>query len=124
MSTSEVPGPLVRLVKRWREEAALFAYRGLDREAKWMSSLADDAEDAWVEWLEEKLIVQQAAEESGYSIDHLRSLVRDGTLPDDRPDGSCATIRIPRRYLPRKPGQGRPTTPLQAVQLALEKVNP
>ncbi len=59
----------------------------------------------------ERLTLPQAALESGYSRDHLRRLMDEGTIPNGSgADGSRAILR---RDLPRKPGHGvaavRPT---------------
>ncbi len=68
----------------------------------------------------ERLTLQQAALESGYSIDHLRRLIDDGTIPDaSAADGSRAILRM---HLPRKPGHGvaavRPPVPSSRLQAA------
>ncbi len=68
----------------------------------------------------ERLTLQQAALESGYSRDHLRRLIDDGTIPDaSAADGSKAILRM---HLPRKPGHGlaavRPTVASSRVQAA------
>ncbi len=52
----------------------------------------------------ERLTLPQAALESGYTVDHLRRLIDEGTIPDaSGTDGSRAILR---RDLPRKPGHG------------------
>ena len=52
----------------------------------------------------ERLTLQRAAAESGYSIDHLRRLIDEGTIPNASvADGSKAILRM---HLPRKPGHG------------------
>ena len=57
---------------------------------------------------EEKLTLDKAAEESGYTADHLSRLVRDGTVPNAGEPGSP---RIRRADLPRKPGhRGQPAS--------------
>ena len=68
----------------------------------------------------ELLSLSQAAQESGYSRDHLRRLIDDGTIPDaSGEDGSKAILRM---HLPRKPGHGvaavRPTAGSSRVQAA------
>lgn len=49
------------------------------------------------------LTIRQAAAITGHATETLREMVRDGRLPDSRPDGSQGEIRIARKYLPRKP---------------------
>ena len=52
----------------------------------------------------ERLTLQQAEAESGYSRDHLRRLIDEGTIPDaSAADGSKTILRM---HLPRKPGHG------------------
>ncbi len=52
-------------------------------------------------WQTEPLTLEQAARKSGYTLDHLSRLLRDGTLPNVGEPGSP---RIRRKDLPRKPG--------------------
>ena len=73
----------------------------------------------------ERLTLQRAAAESGYSIDHLRRLIDEGTIPNaPGGDGSRAILSraILRKDLPRKPGHGvaavRPTVASSRVQAA------
>ena len=68
----------------------------------------------------ERLTVLQAALESGYTVDQLRRLIDEGTIPDaSGTDGSKAILRM---HLPRKPGHGvaavRPTAGSSRVQAA------
>ena len=68
----------------------------------------------------ERLTLPQAAAESGYSRDHLRRLIDEGTIPKaSGADGSRAILRM---HLPRKPGHGlaavRPTVPSSRLQAA------
>lgn len=99
--------PLEALTTRLREEATLLRRRGLEREARLEESIAEDVEAALREWRHEELTVAQAAEESGYSEKSIRRMVREGRIPDSRPDGSRETIWVRRRDIPRKPGAER-----------------
>lgn len=56
---------------------------------------------ARTEWRNEALTPDQAAEETGYSAEHLRRKIRDGTIPNAGEEGSP---RVLRKDLPRKPG--------------------
>ena len=67
----------------------------------------------------EELTLQEASLECGYSVDHLRRLIRDGTIPnagDERKHG------VLRRDIPRKPGHRvavlRPLAPSSRTQAA------
>src|SRR6266851_7711136 len=51
------------------------------------------------------LTLTEAAEIAGYHPDSLARMVRDGQIPDLRPPGSRAMIRIRRGDLPIKPGK-------------------
>lgn len=52
------------------------------------------------DWLNEPLTLEQAANESGYSADHLGRLVRDGTIPNA---GQPYAPRIIRSDVPNRP---------------------
>ena len=68
----------------------------------------------------ELLTLQQAAAESGYSRDHLRRLIDEGTIPNA--SGAEGSRAILRKNLPKKPGHGvaavRPTGASSRVQAA------
>ncbi len=67
----------------------------------------------------ERLTLPRAALESGYSVDHLRRLIDEGTIPNASVDSSKAILRTD---LPRKPGHGvaavRPPVPSSRLQAA------
>lgn len=108
--------PLDDLLARLRREAALFRRRGLEREARLQESVAEDVEAALRDWRHEELTVAEASEESGFAEKTLRRMVREGRLPDSRPDGSRAEIRVRRCDLPRKPGAERDDAVREAVR--------
>jgi len=66
--------------------------------------------------LEERLSLPEAATESGYTVSHIRRLIREGTIPVEE-DGT-----VLRRHLPKKPGHSIapdvPEGPSSRVQLA------
>ena len=97
------------LVNRWRVEAATLRRRGAPQQAEALESCAEELEAALREHELEALTLQEAAEESGYSEEHLRRMVRDGTLPAQRNGGTRSHIRISRKDLPKKPGK-RPSS--------------
>lgn len=99
--------PLATLADRWREDARMLRLYGHERTAATCERHAEELEDAFRSWQLEELTVAEAAEESGYSKDRLRELVREDEIPDHRPPGSQGEIRIRRCDLPRKPGIAR-----------------
>lgn len=114
------PHPLERLAAEWRDRAEERADEGalLDGD-KLYRKVAAELETALREYNNEQLTVAEAAEESGYSEDALRELVRDGPIPDTRPPGSQGRITIKRKHLPRKPPEAAPPD-IEAVE-ALEE---
>jgi len=92
------------LVAHWREDAELLSGHGCVSESKICLKHADELEATLQEWESEVLTIAEAAAESGYTVEHLRELVREGKLPDGREPGSQGPIRIRRSDLPRRPG--------------------
>jgi hypothetical protein len=78
---------------------------------------AQDLEDAWRAWWLTELPVSEAAEESGYTEDGLREMVREGKLPARKGAGAKGHVLIPRCHLPR-----RPTPPAAAVSSIEERL--
>lgn len=99
--------PLQRLADRWRDEAEKFRSYGAEQLACSCEKHAEELEERLREWRLELLTVDQAADESGYSADHLYDLVASGTIPNA---GEKGAPRIRRCDLPRKPG-GSPDSP-------------
>lgn len=79
--------------------------RGAEPSAVLLESCAEDLEQASQDWWLEELSIAQAAGESGYSAEHLRRRVRDGTISAQRNGGTRSHIRISRKDLPKKPGK-------------------
>ena len=94
------------LPREWRDRADRLRRYSASAANAW-DDAATELEAALAKWESELLSIRQAAVESGYSEDHLRALVRDGAIPDSRPNGSRGEIRIRRCDLPRKPGLAR-----------------
>lgn len=113
--------PLATLAARWRDEADTLRAYGADRLATATERHAEEVEVALRRWWQEELTVADAAQESGYSAERLRELVREGKIPDPRPEGSRAEIRIRRCDLPRKPASGQET--VSAVDRLHEKLS-
>lgn len=115
--------PLAETVARWRREAETLRAYGAKALAEACERHAEELEDAWAAYWREELTVEQAAEESGYSPGYLRDLVREGALPDPRPEGSQGRIRIRREDLPRKPAAARgEQSPDSAVADLLDRI--
>lgn len=99
-SLSEL-GPLYALASEWRDDAATLRCRGAPRQADALESAADELDDRLRAWRLEALTPAQAAEESGYTADHIRRLIRGERVPNA---GDDTAPKIRRRDLPRKPG--------------------
>ncbi len=80
---------------------------GLSQPAAQMEAMADELEARISEWLEERLTLDQAAQESGYTYNHLQTCVAEGKLPNA---GQPGEPRVRRRDLPVKGGhRGAPS---------------
>jgi len=87
------------LARTWRERAdQLRPYATAAASA--FENAAAELEAAVAEEQATALSLEEAAEESGYSPDHLGRLVREGKIPNA---GKKNAPRILRRLLPRKP---------------------
>lgn len=96
------------LVRKWLQEAEALEQRYLDERAASLFRLhASELEEAIREHEDGLLTLSQAASESGYSIDHLRHLVADGSIPNAGKRGSPL---IRRTDLPLKPGSSKKTS--------------
>ena len=91
-------------VIRWSDRAEAMARLGaLVSGAALIAEILADYESANAGRSDEILTLAQAAEESGYSTDHLRLLIRQAKIPNA---GRRQAPRLRRRDIPRKPGQG------------------
>lgn len=88
------------LPTHWREVAETVARYGADAVAATLRRCADELETALRSAAEPLLTLQQAAAVSGYSIDHLGRLVREGVVPNHGRKGSP---RVRASELPRRP---------------------
>lgn len=93
------------LVTRWLAEGETLERYHDSRGAEVCKLHAAELSDALTEFGRESLTLTEAAQESGYSADHLRHLVADGTIPNAGRKGSP---RIARSDLPTKPGASPP----------------
>jgi hypothetical protein len=87
------------LLAEWRTHAEGLRHYGADAQATAVDQCANRLEEAFRQMEDEQLTLQDAAEESGYTADHLGRLVRDGKIPNA---GRPSAPRISRRDVPIK----------------------
>lgn len=91
---------LSELVTDWRNEADRIRHRYDDeRLARLCEVHATELAERLRRHQDQKLTLQEAARRSGYSVSHLRYLIRDGEIPNA---GRKGRPRIRRGDLPRK----------------------
>ena len=88
---------------RWRAKAIELRAFGAEEQAKTLEWCAGGLEESLKEHDQESLNLQDAAEESGYSADHVGRLIRQGKIPNA---GRPGAPRIARRDLPLKVDRG------------------
>ncbi len=99
-------GPVIEgLAGCWRADATRLRAWSCDDQATILERCADELEARVMEWADEPLTLSDAAQESGYSVQHLRRLVTQGLLTDV---AESSQIRVRRGDLPRKPGHSGP----------------
>ena len=108
-------GFIAPFVAGLRQRATLLRDHGATEAASTCEKIAAELEGAFREWWLAELTVSEASRESGYSADRLRELVREGRLPDPRPEGSAGEIRIRRADLPRRPNTAAPSPAVDAL---------
>ena len=112
------------LSSRWRTRAKLFRDHADESVARAYEKCAEELDEALREEDERLLDLQEAAELSGYSADHLGRLVREEKIPNA---GRTGAPRIAHTDLPRKPPavadmpSGCETTNAQIVQSIIKK---
>ena len=87
------------LSSRWRTRAKLFRDHADESVARAYEACATELDDAFQEQDERLLDLQEAAQLSGYSADHLGRLVREGKIQNV---GRTGAPRIRIKDLPRK----------------------
>ena len=91
-------------VSKYRRRKAEFAKVSAQVDgAAICGEILSDLELLWVTEEDEWLTLDQAAERSGYSKEHLARMVRQGRIRDSRPPGSKGRILIRAADLPSKP---------------------
>ena len=93
------PTSVRRLPGTWRRQAKALRRYGGETPAIALESCAAELEATLRDRDETTFSLVEAAQESGYSADHLGRLVRDGKIPNA---GRPGAPRIARRDLPRK----------------------
>ena len=93
------PAPFDKLVEEWLCDAEVLSRRGATQRADLLRGSAHELWKAWCDWQSEALSVCHAADESGYSADHLRRLVRSKKIENV---GGAGTVKIKRCDLPLK----------------------
>lgn len=98
------------LPAQWRALAVEQRSLGAEAQARTLEFCADQLTATVLHMADELLSLHRAAQESGYSVDHLGRLLREGKIPNA---GRKAKPLIRRRDLPTKSGgqKGDPCTP-------------
>ena len=106
MSRPAIPPALREAASRWRREAADLRTRyGDERLARLCEVHANELELAARAAAEERLTLEEASRESGYSHSHLRAMLASGDLPNA---GRKHRPRVLRGDLPSKSAAKRP----------------
>jgi hypothetical protein len=102
-----IPGDLPEI---WRKRAETLRTYGDPNSARLWEIAAVEVERAMELFGQETLSLTEAGRESGFTADHLGSLVKRGKIPNA---GRTGAPRIRRHDLPQKRpgGPGRPTRP-------------
>ncbi len=96
---------LISLPEAWRARATeLRRWAAADSAAKAYEVAANELEEALRTYSDEVLSLTQAADESGYSTEHLRRLVRDGRIPNA---GRKNAPKVRRGDVPKRPKSER-----------------
>ena len=95
---------LEKLAGRWLEEAETLARYRDTRGSEVCRLHAAEVRAALASHEKDVLTLAEAAEASGYSTDHLRHLVAEGSVPNA---GKRGNPGIRRADLPKKPGKRR-----------------
>lgn len=97
-------GAREEFLAKWRGEADAMRRRNvMVTGALLCDEVLRDIETLFATEKEAVLTLEEAAAESGYSVDHLARLVRTGRIPDTRPPGSKGRIHVRAADLPARP---------------------
>jgi hypothetical protein len=92
------------LPEEWRALAAQQRRLGADAQARILEFCADELAAALLHAGDELLSLSRAAQESGYSADHLSRMVREGRIPNS---GRHSKPLIRRKDLPAKTSRSK-----------------
>ncbi len=90
------------LLKSWCLRADQFAEHHCHEVAAAYRLVASEVEGELRTWNREPLTIEAAAEESSYSAEHLRRLVRGGRILGEQGQGTKSRVRVRRGDLPAK----------------------
>ncbi len=90
---------LAGLPEAWREKATELRRFGAVGQACTLEHCANDLDEAWRDWQQEPLTLEEAVEESGYTYSSLQKKVASGKIPNI---GEPGAPRVRRQDLPRK----------------------
>ena len=108
-------------VKMWRKDAETLRLYGCEDAARLLEVVSDQLEMTIASAARERLTLTQAAQESGYSRDHLGRMVQNGQIPNS---GKHGAPRIARADLPRKPmASARSEAQLDPEQIVQSVIN-
>ncbi len=91
-------------MREWQELAGRLREYGADQSATAVERCATELSDRVTDWTDTLLTLEQSAEESGYSVAHLRRLVSQDVLKDLAENGPTM---LRRGDLPLKPRRSR-----------------
>jgi hypothetical protein len=89
-----------------RDRAELLRLYGASEASTALDAAAEELESEFENWWSVEVSVVDAAAIAGLTPDHIRRLVRDGTLPHQRVSGSRSEVRIRRCDLPVRHKKG------------------
>ena len=104
-----------------RERAELLRLYGASEACSACNAVAEELEASFAEWWNGEVTVSEAVEVTGYTAEHIRRQVRDGSIPHSRVSGCRDEIRISRCDLPMRRRKG--ASDLSIDQLASQILN-
>lgn len=104
----------------WRDRAKSLRELALEAVARAYERAAHDLEEALANDEGELMTLQEAAEASGYSADHLGRMVRNGTIQNA---GRHGAPRIRVGDLPRKVARAPDAPQIDATQIVRSAIN-